>query len=554
MPDLAELGAITVRAMAGRPDVRLRGGRLYEGRQPLPVRAAHLFPAPGDDRGSFRGAADGIALRLLHSDPVVHLEHRPSDPLAWTVFEMLEQFRVESLAPDTLPGVVRNLRHRHEQWALAAFHAGAAESARGLLLYTVAQVCRARICGQQVVEATEDAIEATRAALGPRIGADLLGLRRHRTDQRLFARHARSVADTVATMLHGPAPADPAQDATDDDRAALLLPEPDGDGDGDVHRASAGGSVGATAGYRVFTTAFDREHDVGTVLRAELLAQHRTSLDELVARRHVPVNRLVRDLTMLLAAPVPDGWDGAQEAGRLDGRMLTRLITSPTERLLFRVERSVPAADVLVTFLVDCSGSMKARRADVAVLVDVFARALELAGADSEVLGFTTGAWHGGRARRDWQRAGRPPGPGRLNERCHLVFKPAGASWRLSRRRIAGLLATELFREGVDGEAVEWAAGRARSHPARRRLLVVLGDGSPMDRATALANGDDYLDQHLRDVVADLERDGTVEVHGLGVDADLSRHYRWHRRLDPLSGNGFHAFRDVLDLIARPCR
>jgi cobaltochelatase CobT len=397
-----------------------------------------------------------------------------------------------------------------------------------------------------VVEATEDAIEATRAGLAPRIGADLLGLRRHRADQRLFARHARSLAEAVADLLDAP---DPQQEATGDDRTALLLPESEGDGG---RAAAAGGSVGAaTDGYQVFTTAFDRQHDVGTLLRAELLARHRASLSELIAERRVPVNRLVRELTALFAFPVADGWDGAQESGRLDGRMLARLITTPTERRLFRIERTAPAVDVLVTFLVDCSGSMKSRRTDVAVLVDVFARALELAGGDTEVLGFTTGAWHGGRARRDWQRAGRPPRPGRLNERCHLVFKPAGVTWRRSRRQIAGLLATELFREGIDGEAVEWAATRACSRPARRRLLVVLGDGSPMDRATALVNGDDLLDQHLRDVVADLERDGSVEVYGLGIDADVSGHYRRHARLDTLPGHGFQPFLDLLDLIAQ---
>ncbi len=43
----------------------------------------------------------------------------------------------------------------------------------------------------------------------------------------------------------------------------------------------------------------------------------------------------------------------------------------------------------------------------VAVLLDVFARALDQAGVTNEVLGFTTGAWNGGRAQRDWV-TGRP--------------------------------------------------------------------------------------------------------------------------------------------------
>lgn len=558
--DLPELYAAAVRALTGLPDVRLRGGRLHQGPRPLPVRAAHLFPAADADLAAFRCAADGAAQRLRYSDPVTHARGRPADPLARAVFEMLEQFRVEALVPAELPGVTANLRRGHEQWSLAAHHAGATESARGLLLYTVAQVCRARICGQPVVEQTEDLIEATRAALAPRIGTDLAGLRRARFDQRAFARHARSLARTVADLCRGPASDDPGADAEDDGEgwASLLLPEPDGgDGVGDPanpvgDNATAPG--GDHAGYRVFSTAYDEERDVVTLLRAQLLADHRAALDRRVAEWRVPITRLVRDLTALLAVPVADGWDGAHEEGRLDGRMLARLVTSPDERRLFRVERTTPVADVLVTFLIDCSGSMKAHREDIAVLVDVCTRALELAGADSEVLGFTTAAWHGGRVRRDWQRAGGPPGPGRLNERRHLVFKDAAVSWRRSRRAIAGLLAGDLFREGVDGEAVAWAARRARARPARRRLLVVLGDGSPMDRATALANGDDYLDRHLLDVVAGLEDGGAVELYGLGLDADLSRYYRWCRSVRLSADSGYRPFRDVLDLISLASR
>ena len=72
------------------------------------------------------------------------------------------------------------------------------------------------------------------------------------------------------------------------------------------------------------------------------------------------------------------------------------------------------------------------------MMVDVMARALEQAGVASEVLGFTTGAWNGGRAQRDWLRAGRPRHPGRLNEAAtwcsrtptRLAARPAAASPR----------------------------------------------------------------------------------------------------------------------------
>jgi cobaltochelatase CobT len=149
---------------------------------------------------------------------------------------------------------------------------------------------------------------------------------------------------------------------------------------------------------------------------------------------------------------------------------------------------------------------MKQHMAWVALLADVLARALEQAGAGIEVLGYTTAAWNGGHAAKAWQRAGRTPHPGRLNEVRHLIFKGAQQPWRRARLGLAALQKADLFREGIDGEALAWACGRLRAAAdadmqTPRRILIVLSDGSPMDTATHLANDAFYLDHHLRQVV-----------------------------------------------------
>ncbi len=261
----------------------------------------------------------------------------------------------------------------------------------------------------------------------------------------------------------------------------------------------------AASGYRVFTDAFESEIVAASLVRRAELDEFRSRIDRRITEQGLNVARLSRRLQAMLAQPVIEGWDDEQEAGRIDGRRLTRLITSPAERRLFRTDRQIPRADSVVSFLIDCSGSMKQHIEAIAMLVDVFVRALELAGIDSEVLGYTTGAWNGGRAIREWRRAGKPPSPGRLNERRHLIFKDAQRPWRRVRRDIAALLKPDIFREGIDGEAVEWACNRLdaldQGADNQRRLLFVISDGSPMDGATALANDDHYLDQHLRDVV-----------------------------------------------------
>ncbi len=550
-----ELCAGAIRALAGEPALHFRGGRLHHGSAPVPTRAAHLQPNESEDFGSFRGAADGLALRSAHSDPELHASLGPvgpagrDDETARLLFDLLEQFRVESLA--TLPGVVANLRHRHETWSRAFHASGLCETASGILLYTVAQVCRARVTGQPVVEETEDLLEATRFGLVPVIGGDLAGLRRHRADQAAYAVHARAIAAHVATLLT--TYADAAGERRTGGRELFSLFVEAGEDD-HVPTAVSGESrvlAGSGDGYRVFTTAHDREHQVATLVRPALLTDYRQQLDARVAAQGVNVPRLARQLRALLAVPADDGWDDAQEEGVVDGRSLARLITSPTERRLFRTVRETPAPDSLVTLLVDCSGSMRRHKESLAMVVDVLSRALDLAGVTHEVLGFTTGAWNGGRALKDWRRSGRPPHPGRLNERVHLVFKDADTSWRRGRRGIAGLLKDDLYREGIDGEAVSWACRRMDGRVETRRTLVVVSDGSPMDSATHLANDGHYLDHHLREVVDREERSGSARIVGLGVGLDLSPFYPRSHVVDLDEATGNRVFAEILELLAR---
>jgi cobaltochelatase CobT len=551
-----ELCLAAIRALTGEPDLHFHGRLLHRGHQRLPLHAPQLHPAPDDDFGSFRGAADGMALRLTHSDLDTHRRLSPADRVERTVFEMLEQFRVESLAPSQLPGVAANLRHRHVGWSLSLHEAGLTDSARGMLLYTVAQVCRARVTGEPVVEETEDLLEATRAGIAPLLGHEVGRLRPSRHDQRAYAVPALAIARAVARMLAEAGGGDD-DDSDDSDEPRDRAPFPlfvDFDDDEDTVPTPASGRSAALDraedGYRVFTTAYDQERDVSALARAGQLRSLRERLDRRVADQGVNVPRLARALRALLAEPVSDGWESGREDGYVDGRRLTQLVTSPTERRLFQVEHVEPVPDCLVTFLVDCSGSMKEHAESVAMLVDVLGRALELAGVSSEVLGFTTGAWNGGRAVRDWRRAGRPPYPGRLNEVCHIVFKDADTPWRRARPKIAGLLKGDLFREGVDGEAVSWACARMACRPETRRHLVVVSDGSPMDSATNQANDDYYLDNHLQQVVRRLESDGTARIHGLGVGLDLSPYYRRAHPLDLSRGTPNTVFAEVVDAFA----
>jgi cobaltochelatase CobT len=558
-----ELCGAAVRALTGERDLHFRARRLHRGRRVLPIAAPHLYPSLADDDfASFRGATDGLALRLLHSDAALHQSLLPTWPVKRLVFELLEQQRVESLVRDAWPGARQNLRHRFEAWSAAFVASGLTETTRGLLLYALAQTSRTRITAEPVVEATEDLIEGTRGHLVSAIGTHLAWLRHERHNQTAFAPHALAIAHTVAEMVaaeEGKDRGEAGQVNADDDAQAgfTLLVDFDHDGEDGFTLADRGASrVLEEAGhrYRIFTRAHDQQHDAARLVRADELRGLREQLDQRIAQSAINIGRLAREFKALLAQPTNDDWDGGQEEGRIDGRRLAQLVASPAERRLFRTEHLEQHAHCQLTLLIDCSGSMKQHNEPVALLADVLARALEQAGVIVEVLGFTTAAWNGGRAAKEWQRAGKPQHPGRLNELRHLVFKDANTSWRRARPGLAALQKNELFREGIDGEAVEWACSRLRNtndeQPIQRRILIVISDGSPMDTATNLANDAHYLDQHLRQVVEQQQARGDIEILGLGVGLDLSPYYSRCQALDLSTAPTHATFGDIIQLIA----
>lgn len=559
-----ELCAATIRALSGEADLHFRGRRLHRGRTALPLYAPHLHPdADKDDFITFRGAADALALRLSMSDAELHRRLAPADPVQRLVFDLLEQIRVESLPDPAMPGVARNLAHSFEQWSLAFVHTGLVDSARGILLYCVTQMCRARVHAAPVPHAIEDLLETTRGALAPTIGKDAAGLRLQRFDQAAYAAHALAIARLVAEMIastddEGDAGARPNDEGEDIERAAFSLVMQVGkdmpEGMASVVSGRSRILEGNANGYRVFTKAYDREVKAEALARSAELLENRVQLDQRIADQRINLPRLARALKALLARPRRDGWDSAQEEGQIDGRRLAQLISSPTERRLFKTEHREPLADCIVSILIDCSGSMREHMEPVAVLADILVRALEMAGVHSEVLGFTTGAWNGGRAQRDWARAGRPTHPGRLGELCHIVFKEVRTPWRHGRAGMGALLKADLFRESVDGEALDWACARLADREESRKLLIVISDGCPMDGATDLANDRFYLDNHLKQVVQRHEQRAEVEVCALGVGLDLSPYYSHCQALDLSVPPGNQVFGEIISMIGRRTR
>jgi cobaltochelatase CobT len=82
-----------------------------------------------------------------------------------------------------------------------------------------------------------------------------------------------------------------------------------------------------------------------------------------------------------------------------------------------------------------------------------------------------------------------------------------------------------LLKENIDGEALEWAHRRMLGRPEARKLLMVISDGAPVDDSTLSVNPASYLEKHLRDVIAMIERRRAVELMAIGIGHDVTRYY-----------------------------
>lgn len=546
--------AAAIRALAAHPAAEFRRDLLFDGHRGVALMSPHLALDVGrDSLVRCRGVADAMALRLIHTDLELHGSLMPPNAAAAMVFDILEQLRVESLAPQGLRGLRRNLDDAFNEWCRKSRASGFAENEFGLVVYSITQIVRSRLTGAAQDEEVEGLIESTRFRLGPLIGDALKALPRLRHDQQAYARHALAIAQVagnIADALGG------VELQTARAAQRMLLPRQHSVDERYTDAAGAGagtgtGQPGESGGrYRVFCRDHDRE--VGAREVVPLASRRRVlraDLDRLVKAQAVSVPRLAQRLKTLFSAPEYAGWNFGEEDGYLDGRRLSQIVANPAYSRIFRQRQRVPRAETVVSFLIDNSGSMKRLRYEaVAVLVDIYSRALDLAGVPNEVLGFTTGGWTGGQSIETWRRAGSPDSPGRLNDRLHVVYKDAATPWRRAREGIAALLSTNHFREGLDGEALEWAAGRLTACEANRRCLVMISDGAPMDSATGHHNPPGFLDGHLRDVIQRLEGGGGIELRGIGVNLDLGDFYAHSLVLDLAGTLGNAEFRALESL------
>lgn len=283
---------------------------------------------------------------------------------------------------------------------------------------------------------------------------------------------------------------------------------------------------GESAPYKAYTTEFDEICHASAFADQEALKHWREELDGHIDVHARLVRRLASRLQRVLLARQRRHWQFDMEEGQLDSSRLSRIVTQPLVPLSFKCESEAGIRDTTITLLIDNSRSMLGRPIMIAAAAtDILARTLERCGVSVEILGFSTAHLHGGRSTEQWEREGRPDNPGRLNDLRHIIYKAADTPYRKARRHLGLMLDKDILKQNIDGESLMWAHDRLTKRPEKRRILMMISDGAPVDTSTLGANAGDYLARHLQQVVSDIERSGNVELLAIGIGHDVSRFY-----------------------------
>ena len=520
-----------------------------------------------------RGTADAYALRHRYHDAGTAARYAAQGQMARDLMDAMETARCEAVGARDMPGTAKNIDAKIGNEARRKGYGEISQAADAPLATAAGYLIRHLATGRDLPPEAANVMELWRGFIEDRCGDTLENLGDVLADQTAFAKFSRQLVEDLGygdqlgddpddLDQEGEDEAEPDDDdpdstgeaEEDQDEQADASPEQSQEEQQDASQASVemddAGDMEeaeetelpegespqeppppaphseADENYQVYTTEHDEEIAAEDLAEPQELERLRAYLDQQLEPLKGAVSRLANKLQRRLQAQQNRSWSFDQEEGILDAGRLARVVANPTTPLSFKVEQDTEFRDTVVTLLLDNSGSMRGRPISIAAIcADVLARTLERCGVKVEVLGFTTRAWKGGRSREEWLAGGRAQQPGRLNDLRHIIYKKADAPMRRTRDNLGLMMKEGLLKENIDGEALEWAHRRMLARQEQRKILMVISDGAPVDDSTLSVNASNFLEKHLRDVIAMVEKRKAVELLAIGIGHDVTRYY-----------------------------
>jgi len=279
--------------------------------------------------------------------------------------------------------------------------------------------------------------------------------------------------------------------------------------------------------YKIFTSKFDEVIFPQKLVSKNELQLLRDQLDLRLMRLSGISKKMNLKLKKKLLSKKNSFLEFDSSRGILDRKKLTRVVIDPIAEDIWVNNKNHEYQNTALTILLDNSGSMRGNPIVMSALAcQIIAEILEKFSVKTEIIGFTTADWKGGRARKLWESSGRAKNPGRLNELRHIIYKHFNQSFKKSKVNLGLMLKEGVLKENIDGEALLFARARLMQRSEQRKILMVISDGTPIDDSTASANDSDILSDHLNHVINKIEKQSKIEIVGIGIGHTTDDFYR----------------------------
>jgi len=202
-----------------------------------------------------------------------------------------------------------------------------------------------------------------------------------------------------------------------------------------------------------------------------------------------------------------------KKRGKIHARNLHRVTMKGApgyNQRVFKKRIENDTLDTAVSLLVDFSGSMYGSKMDHAIqsailLYQAISKSLNI---PLEIIGFSDNS----------QRS------------VMLVFKSFDG--KISDEKLLARMkkGTAYMSSNADGEAIAWTYDRLQRRKEKKKLMVVLSDGSP-----ACWRGGD-IDKYTKEVIRDIEKGHKADIVGIGIeDSNVKRLYSNHQVINRTS-------------------
>ncbi|MFT7087132.1 MAG: cobaltochelatase CobT [Rickettsiales bacterium] len=278
--------------------------------------------------------------------------------------------------------------------------------------------------------------------------------------------------------------------------------------------------------YKIFSKKFDQTIKADDLMNRQEAENLRNQFDLKIAKLERISKQLTAKLKRKLLAKKQILFEFDKEEGILDPRKIPQIITNPLSKNNYLTVQENDYQNTILSILIDNSGSMRGTPIVMsAMAAEIITKIFEGFGIKTEILGFTTVDWRGGKSRKLWEESGKPENPGRLSDIRHIIYKHANQSFKKSKNNLALMLKDGTLKENIDGEALIWAATRLKNRSEKRKILLVISDGTPVDDATNSNNDGDILNDHLHQTIAHLEKHSKIEIAAIGIGHNVGDFY-----------------------------